>query len=359
MTLRSELSPYGIHKSNKASMLLDELNGLNSHHYSSCKQYKKLIDTIWHGRVSYVSLEDLPYLPVRIFKHHDLISVPQQQVVKTMTSSGTSGQMVSRIFLDKTTASRQVKVLSEIIGDFIGAHRLPMLVIDAKGTLTNRFSFSARAAGILGFSMFGRDPCFALDDDMSLNVERVTNFLQKYENSKVLLFGFTAIVWERLIKCLESTREPLPLSRGILIHGGGWKKLNSQAVTNEEFKKRLCAVTGISAVHNYYGMVEQTGSIFMECDADRLHVSRYSHLIVRDPVTLKPLGHRKIGLIQILSNIPYSYPGHSLLTEDRGELLGEDDCPCGRLGQTFRIHGRLAQAEVRGCSDTYTSPAIE
>jgi hypothetical protein len=42
-----------------------------------------------------------------------------------------------------------------------------------------------------------------------------------------------------------------------------------------------------------------------------------------------------------------------LLTEDEGEILGEDDCPCGRLGKYFKIHGRVRGAEVRGCSDTY------
>jgi hypothetical protein len=59
------------------------------------------------------------------------------------------------------------------------------------------------------------------------------------------------------------------------------------------------------------------------------------------------------GIIQVVSILPGSYPGHSLLTEDEGELLGEDDCPCGRLGKYFRISGRLKNADIRGCSDTY------
>ena len=35
--------------------------------------------------------------------------------------------------------------------------------------------------------------------------------------------------------------------------------------------------------------------------------------------------------------MPTSYPGHSLLTEDEGVLLGEDDCTCSRLGKYFKI----------------------
>ena len=59
------------------------------------------------------------------------------------------------------------------------------------------------------------------------------------------------------------------------------------------------------------------------------------------------------GIIQVVSTIPESYPGHSLLTEDEGCILGEDDCPCGRKGKYFKINGRLKNAEIRGCSDTY------
>ena len=59
------------------------------------------------------------------------------------------------------------------------------------------------------------------------------------------------------------------------------------------------------------------------------------------------------GVLQVLSPLPRSYPGHSLLTEDLGVLLGEDDCPCGRKGKYFKVTGRVPRAEVRGCSDTY------
>jgi len=56
-------------------------------------------------------------------------------------------------------------------------------------------------------------------------------------------------------------------------------------------------------------------------------------------------------LVQVLSLLPYSYPGHSLLTEDLGVLVGEDGCACGRPGRYFLVHGRQESAEVRGCSD--------
>jgi hypothetical protein len=59
------------------------------------------------------------------------------------------------------------------------------------------------------------------------------------------------------------------------------------------------------------------------------------------------------GLIQVLSVLPKSYPGHSLLTEDLGTILGQDDCSCGWNGKYFKVLGRIPQAELRGCSDTF------
>ena len=34
-------------------------------------------------------------------------------------------------------------------------------------------------------------------------------------------------------------------------------------------------------------------------------------------------------------------------------LLGEDDCKCGRMGKYFKIVGRIKNARIRGCSDTF------
>ena len=47
------------------------------------------------------------------------------------------------------------------------------------------------------------------------------------------------------------------------------------------------------------------------------------------------------------------WPSIRILSEDTGEIIGEDDCSCGRLGKYFKVHGRVIDAEIRGCSDTH------
>jgi phenylacetate-coenzyme A ligase PaaK-like adenylate-forming protein len=344
---------YGMRQEEKTPLFFNAMQELTRHHAKACSEYQSILQKLWDYQ-DCDKIDHLPFLPVRLFKHERLLSVSQSEVVKTMTSSGTSGQNVSQIFLDKQTSVMQIKVLSRIMGEFVGPKRLPMLVIDCCATVSDRLKFSARTAGILGFSMFGCEVEFALDNDMSLNVKRVQQFVAKYEGQPILIFGFTFIVWLHLLRSLEAQNGKLSLDHGILIHGGGWKQLQSQAVDPLEFKRRLKNVTGINRVHNYYGMVEQTGSIFMECDYGHMHASSWADVIVRDSINFNPLPLGQPGLIQLLSVIPRSYPGHSLLSEDEGVLLGNDDCPCGRKGTYFKVLGRIQNAEVRGCSDTYT-----
>ena len=210
-----EWPTYGSNQFDKTSYLLNELTKLTHFHDGACLSYHHVLQKFIHPqRIN--NLADLPFLPVRLFKHEKLLSVRPEEVVKTMTSSGTSGQSVSQIFLDKETSAMQVKVLSRIMSEFIGPKRLPMLVIDCRATIANRYNFSARAAGILGFSIFGRDTEFALNDDMTLDINRVRDFAKKHQGQKILLFGFTFIVWKHLVKILEDNPD---LSRWKLATG--------------------------------------------------------------------------------------------------------------------------------------------
>ena len=337
-----EIPPYSLTQQEKEARYAQWMAQLSEYHREHCPAYAKICQVLG---------EDTPALPVRMFKEYDLRSVAADSVAKTMTSSGTTGQRVSRIFLDRETSARQTKALNKIVTDFLGKQRLPMLVIDSRAVLKDRNMFSARGAGILGFSMLGRDMTYALDENMELDLPVVEAFLEKHRGEKILLFGFTFMIWQYFVQALLQGGHPLEI-QGIMIHGGGWKKLADEAVDADTFRRQVQAACGVDTVLNYYGMVEQTGSIFMECPAGHLHASIFSDVIIRDPLDFseKKTG---LGLIECRSLLPTSYPGHILLTEDEGEILGVDDCPCGRLGKYFKIYGRVKGAEIRGCSDTY------
>ena len=349
-------NPFSMDAGEKGRMLTERLRELTEKHREGCPAYGRMLEAAGYDPGKIQSYKEIPFLPVRLFKEMELRSVPEGEIVKTMTSSGTTGQAVSRIYLDRTTSANQQKAMVKIVSDFTGSGRMPMILLDCPGVIKNRAMFSARGAGILGFSIFGSKKIYALDDDMKLDMEGLRAFLSEHEGERILLFGFTFMIWQHFYKELVRLKAEgitFDLSKGILIHGGGWKKLVSEAVSHDEFHRRLEEACGLKDIHDYYGMVEQTGCICMECECGRLHCSNFSDIIIRRPLDFSEAGVGETGILQAVSVLPESYPGHSLLTEDEGELLGEDDCPCGRKGKTFKINGRLKNAEIRGCSDTY------
>lgn len=345
--------PYGLSSSQKQVIMLQAMRQLIQWHVKQCPNYAQVMHAFDVLPASLERLEDVPYLPVKLFKEFELLSIPRDKIFKIMTSSGTSGQQFSRIFLDKATASFQTKVLSRIITNLLGKKRIPMLVFDSPSVLKDRLAFSARGAGILGFSIFGLDVTYALDDDMQLDIAVIESFIERHAEGPIFLFGFTFMIWQYLVQPLLKSGLRLPLDRAILLHGGGWKKLEDQAVNKDQFRQALYDVLSLTQIVNYYGMVEQTGSLYIECDQGHLHAPIFSDVIVRRLEDLRPAMTGEEGVIEVLSILPKSYPGHALLTEDRGTILGEDNCPCGRFGKYFHVHGRLARAEVRGCSDTH------
>ncbi|MGB1296539.1 MAG: acyl-protein synthetase [Flavobacteriales bacterium] len=349
------LSPFSLNKKEKGEMLKSNLIHLTKRHYEHCQPYADIINGLQIAIDSQdLDVVDIPFIPVRLFKMFELLSVNKDDVVKTMTSSGTSGQAVSKIFLDKVTAQNQTKTLVNIVSSLLSKKRAPMIILDTDKILKDRKLFSARGAGILGFSIFGSKRIYALDENMNLKIDELKAFIEKYKDHRILLFGFTFMIHQHFYKKMLEENIHLNLKNGVLIHGGGWKKLVSESVSPKQFAQNLNEICGISAVHDYYGMVEQTGSIFLECNQGYLHASNFSDIIIRRAKDFSVANFGEKGIIQVLSILPESYPGHSLLTEDEGIIFGEDDCKCGNHGKYFKILGRLKSAEIRGCSDTYT-----
>jgi phenylacetate-coenzyme A ligase PaaK-like adenylate-forming protein len=347
-----EVPPYSLDRISKSQLLTAQLKRLCFSHYSKCQEYRRIIDALGYHIEVAQNYEELPLLPVRLFKDLELKSIEKEDIFKVMTSSATTGQAVSKIYLDKNTAANQQKTLVKIVSDFTGKGRLPMIIIDCPSVIKDRTNFSARGAGILGFSILSSDRIYALDDEFNIDFDAINAFLEKHKEKKILIFGFTFMIWQYFYKSLNQSSVKYDFSDAILIHGGGWKKLQQEAVESIVFKEELKRICGISSIYDYYGMVEQTGCIYMECEHGHLHASIFSDVITRRTKDFSVCDIGEEGIIQVVSMLPESYPGHSILTEDMGIILGEDDCPCGRLGKYFKIIGRMKNAEVRGCSDT-------
>jgi Acyl-protein synthetase, LuxE len=343
---------FTLTQAQREAVLLTALTALTAHHRVHCAPYANILSALGcPPDTAFGSVAELPWLPVRLFKTHKLSSVPDDAVFRVLTSSGTTGSGASQIYLDKEAAAAQTRLLGATLRTVLGTARLPMLMVDTVGIIKDRRSFSARAAGVLGMATFGRNHVYALDEQDQPDIDAIRGFLARHGGAPFLIFGFTFMVWQYLY---EIAREySLDLSNGILVHSGGWKKLIDRAVDNAEFRRRFARDTGLTRIHNYYGMIEQIGTVFLEGPSgNSLYCPDFADVIVRDPRTWaeQPVGTP--GIIEVVSTLPRSYPGHVLLTEDLGVVHGIDDGDWP--GKRFSVLGRLPKAEARGCSDTFT-----
>ena len=345
------INPYSLKKKDKLKKFLNYINKLTVHHYKNCEIYGKIIKNLKFKIKKKNKLENFPMLPVRIFKKHDLQSFPRNKIIKKLVSSGTSGQKLSKIYLDKENARNQTIVLKKITETILGNQRLPMLIIDKDPSILDRSVFNAKAVAIYGFSIFGRNYCYLLDKEGNVDYKKLNEFLKRYSHDIFFIFGFTSLIFENLIKKLSTKLICSNFQNGILLHGGGWKKLDKLKINNNNFRKKLFSKIKLKKIYNYYGLVEQTGSIFIESnECGYFHTSVYSDILIRNN-NFEIARKGKRGLIQLFSLLPSSYPGHNILTEDIGEIVGEDNCKCGKKGKYFLVHGRAKEAEIRGCSD--------
>jgi Acyl-protein synthetase, LuxE len=337
--------PYSLRQSEKEAILLEGLNELTRYHYEKSPEYARILDAAWGGLRSFGDISEVPYLPVGLFKEMELKSTATPSFV--MRSSGTTGQRTSLIVIDNETARRQSEALVASFRPILGTRRLPFLAIDAKDVIKPT-DLTARGGGVLGMMKFGAKTTFALDSQLEIDRRAVETFVHANGREPFLIFGFTFLIWDKL--CRTFADGELDLSNAVLIPGG-WKKLEAQKVSNAEFRAALKRRFDLGSIFNFYGFVEQIGSVFIEGPDGLLYPPNFTDVIVRRPHSWEPAETGEEGVIQVVSLLPRSYPGHSVLTEDLGVVATIDAGSGGRYGKAIRVSGRAPKTELRGCSD--------
>lgn len=324
---------------------------------------KSMYDKIGVDVTGIKTLEQVPYIPVNMFKCFDLRICKINQVVRVLQSSATTTGIPSKIYLDKKTSIRQTQGLISTLSNFLGPQRRPMLIIDDVDSNKKGSSMTARGAAIRGVSTFASNIFYVMDKDegeLKVNIDRLQVFERKYKDDKIIIYGFTYIVWSKFLKVLKHEKIQLNMPNLKLLHSGGWKKLISEKVEKKVFSETAAELfnTKVSNVIDFYGMVEQLGVVFIDCEYGHKHVPNFAEIIIRDIQTLEEVKFGESGLIEVMSILGTSYPSQAILTEDIGEYIGVDDCPCGRHGKYFRFKARIDKAEIRGCGDTFAEREV-
>jgi hypothetical protein len=329
-----------------------------------CRRHAGYENYLRHWPVDYraaAHVSELPYIPVGILKANPPLSfVSPDEIKRTLTSSATTSQLPSRVVLDAATSRRMTKGIVTIVRDFIGPFRRPYLVVDTQDSLRGAGPLGARGAAIQGLQPFASQATYCLNVDaqgeLTLDLRKLREFAEAHRDAEVLVYGFTFILWNHLVKPLMAGNTCLDLPNVHILHSGGWKRLQDQAVEKSVFNQQLARVVGCSPdrIIDFYGMVESVGVIFPDCPEGNKHSPVFADVIVRDPLTLSPVAAGGHGIVQVCSSLPTSFPGNLLLTEDLAQVIAYDGCRCGRRGISFRFAGRVPKAELRGCGNLET-----
>lgn len=325
------------------------------HHYERHEFTRKLWDKFQFHPSEIKSESDLEKVPgtmVHLFKEHELCSVPHEELVLVLTSSGTGGQK-SRQFLDSISLSNVKKLALNI-------HR-SLGMASEKDYNYLCFTYDPKIANDLGTAFTDelltnftgkREVYYAIQwneekKEFALNEEGVVETLKRFAASDIptRILGFPAFLYE----IIEKHNIQLNLGPDSWLQtGGGWKGKADKQIPKKEFRKFIQGRLGIPERNqrDLFGMVEH-GIPYVDCEKGHLHIPNYARVFVRSPydLSLKSKGER--GLLHFLCTYNFSYPAPSLLTTDYGRI-GTCDCSIG--GDVLILEGRAGVSKHKGCA---------
>jgi len=301
-----------------------------------CEKQQALPDTVEQWR-------DVPLIPALAFKTLDLASVPAQE---TFRSSGTSGGRRSvhgHGFPDLYRATIDASFPAACLGTM---DRPPMLSLIPDRSQTPDSSLSFMIDHVL--ASYGAPDSLTAFGGRGLDAVKARSFLAaRQRDGRATLLLTTAFALATLLEALERLDLRFRLPAGSVVFETGGYKGRTREVLQGELLSRLSERLGIAAssVVREYGMTELTSQLYTGTltgrDADLFLPPHWVRFRILEPATLVEQPPGQEGLIAIFDLANLSSAVH-LLTEDLG--VAQDD--------GFRLMGRAAGAELRGCSLT-------
>lgn len=304
-------------------------------------------------------LARIPFLVVTAMKKYLLTSLPHEEAVLKLTSSGTSGEKTQAWF-DQGSLDRAQAMMD-------GQWAQEGLVND-QPTNYAAFIYDPTEAQDLGIAFSvkneqrfapARESYFAVrknpDGQWQFRMEETIATLKRFASLPypVRLLGIPSFMFE-LVQELKR-REPIRLPAGsVLLTGGGWKAAEDKQVTREEFRRQVSETLGLvdENMRDGYGLAEH-GAPYMECQRHRMHIPVYNRVLVRDPATLAVVQPGTVGLLELITPYNAMMANLAVMTTDLG-MINPEPCGCGRNSPTFTLVGRAGLTKYKGCAITAT-----
>jgi phenylacetate-coenzyme A ligase PaaK-like adenylate-forming protein len=299
---------------------------------------------------------NIPHIIVSAFKEMRLLSVPEEEIVTTFTSSGTSGH-VSQINWDMCSQERQLFMRDTTVETF------GLAEYDREVNYLC-FSYDPGSSGSKGAAQthrgymkyaHPREIVYAISSDKNgtpvFRKDECIAALDRFAKSGLPLrvTGFPAFGYVTM-RALEEMGKSYTFPAGsLMFSGGGWKLHTGEAVPFDEYAALANRTLGISRdrIRDIYGMVEH-GVPYLTCEHGMFHVPIWSRVCAVNPGDCRILPDGEVGLLKFVTPYITSSPAISVLSTDLGEVRRE--CRCGRRGGVIILHGRGGVKKYDGCA---------
>lgn len=288
-----------------------------------CEPYRQYLDLIGVAADEVCEVEQIPFLPIGLFKTHN-IYCGEGQPEQIFTSSSTGGSVPSRhLMADLSIYERAFRgAFRNFYGDAAewSIYGLLPSYLERKGSsliyMVDRLIADAGGHG-----------GFYLND-----YERLIADIKADPRPKILL-GVTYAL-------LDLAEQFAPDLHDVVVMETGGMKGHREELPKEELHRILCNAFNVNAIHSEYGMAELTSQAYSR-GGNRFFAPPWMRIITRDlndPFRLLPTGQRGGINIIDLGNV---YSCAFIQTEDAGRVF-EDG--------SFEIAGRIDKSEIRGCN---------
>lgn len=288
--------------------------------------YRSFTDALGIKPEKVNTIKDIPFLPVRFFKSHKIVSGQSEPEIY-FESSGTTGMVNSRHWIPDTDLYKEsfTRGFKQVYGDprkYCILGLLPSYLERGHSSLVYMVEELVRQSG-------HPQSGFYLHDYAQLQQN-----LQTLENAgqPTLLIGVTYA----LLDFAEQFSQPL--KHTIVMETGGMKGRRKEMV-REEVHGQLMQAFGLNSIHSEYGMTELLSQAYSTGDGI-FSCPPWMKIVLRDdedPLTLSESGKGVINVIDLANVHSCSF----IATDDAGVLY-----PDGR----FEVRGRVDGSDLRGCS---------
>ena len=287
-----------------------------------CAPYAEYIRLLGVDVATVHRVEDIPMLPIAIFKSHKVYcGKAEPQMV--FTSSATTGMIQSRHYVaDLALYERSFK---EAFRHFYGDLKECSIYALLPSYLEREGSSLVYMAEKLIEECSGGG--FYLHD-----YEKLLRDMARDDNPKILL-GVTYAL-------LDLAENYAPhLEHTVVMETGGMKGKRKE-LPKSELHRILCSAFGVDRIHSEYGMAELMSQAYSFGDG-LFRTPKWMRVLVRDvnnPFARLADGRR--GGLDVID----------LANRDSCAFIATQDMGIRYADGSFRIEGRISQSDIRGCN---------